>query len=318
MGDVALLAHARIDVMRERDAFATLRRSLVRYGCVSEGDFDWLAGQTQRALLASRGSREAPEFIVLLAGQFGGDDANRALEMLGRRVGTQDAINARVHGRFNVSQKGPWAAIVLENRMLLAGHSEFVDATLDSVEQPPEARYAQSAIFRELGDHMRCLDRSVCALITPEGGVAQRMKSELAGVGMKKVGRELAGAQSGMSLAVGDGVNLNVGAHFTNDADAEAMAKDTRDWLWQAGLVARLAGFPDVLGDAEVKSEGPYSDLKIRVPEGDLAKLEQRLDQMIGDDARARCSATAAADSGNASDRVAQSAEPAADSTQGS
>jgi hypothetical protein len=293
-GDVSMFANARVDVMKDKDAFAAVRRSLVRYGCVSEGDFDWIAGQTQRAVIVSRGDSEHPEYAVILAGQFGDPDAARALDMLARRVGTNDATTSRTQGRFTIAQKGPWSAIVLEGRLLLAGHDGFVGSMLDMIEHPPESRFAQSAIYRELGDHLGCIDRSVCALIAPDGAVAQRMKGELAGVGMKKVGRELASGQSGFTLAVGNGVVLTVGAHLANDDEANALAKDTKDWLWQAGLVARLAGFPDVLGDADVTTSGPFTNLKFKVGESDLARLEQRLDQMIGDDARARCSASAA------------------------
>jgi hypothetical protein len=294
-GDVSMFASARIDVMKDKDAFAAVRRSLTRYGCVSAADFDWLAEQTQRALLLSRGDANQQEFSVILAGQFSEPDAGRVLEMLARRTGTTDAVTSRTQGRFAVSQTGPWSASVLENRLLVAGHDGFVGSTLDVIDHPPQARYAQSGIFQELGDHMHCLDRSLCALITPESAVAQRMKGELAGVGMKKVGRELVSGQSGVTVSVGDGVVLNVGAHLQNDEDANTLAKDTKDWLWQAGLVARLAGFPDILGDAQVDTSGSFTDLKIRVGQGDLARLEQRLDQMIGDDATARCAASAAA-----------------------
>jgi hypothetical protein len=313
-GDVSMVANARIDVMKDKDAFAAVRRTLTRYGCVSAADFDWLAGQTQRALFLSRGSSDHPEFEVILAGQFSEPDAARALEILARRVGTTDGPGSRAQGRFSISQKGPWSAIVLENRLLIAGHDGFVGSTLDVIDHPPEARYAQSAIYKELGDHINCLDRSLCALISPDGNVAQRMKNELAGVGMKKVGRELASNQSGITLAVGDGIVLSVGAHAQNDDDANALAKDTKDWLWQAGLVARLAGFPDVLGDAEVDTEGSYTNMKIKVGQGDLARLEQRLDQMIGDDAAARCApATAASLRDDRSQNIA-----AADSAQSS
>lgn len=289
-----MVAHARVDVMKDKDAFAAVRRTLTRYGCVSANDFDWLAGQTQRAIFLSRGDSRNPELAVILAGQFSDADAGRALEMLGRRVGTTDAPATRTQGRWTVQQKGPWSAIAIEGRLMIAGHDGFVGSTLDVIDHPPEARFAQSALFKELGDHMHCLDRSLCALITPDGNVADRMKDELADVGMKKVGRQLASGQSAVSVSVGDGVVLNVGAHARNDDDANALAKDTKDWLWQAGLVARLAGFPNVLGDAEVTTEGSFTDLKIRVGQNDLARLEQRLDQMLGDDAAARCASAQA------------------------
>ena len=293
--DVSMLVNARVDVMKDKDAFKAVRRTVTRYGCVSAEDFDWLAGQTERALFLSRGDSAHPEFAVILTGQFSEPDAARALEVLARRVGTADGPASRTQGRFTISQKGPWSAIVLENRLLVAGHDGFVGSTLDVIDHPPEARYAQSEIFRELGEHVHCLDRSVCGLVAPEGGVAQRMKGELAGVGMKKVGRQLASSQSGFTISVGDGVVLNVGAHAKSEDDANALAKDTKDWLWQAGLVARLAGFPDVLGDAEVSVSGTFTDLKIRVGDNDLARLEQRFDQMLGDDAAARCTQAAAA-----------------------
>jgi hypothetical protein len=293
--DVSMFVNARVEVMREKDAFAAVRRTVTRYGCMSADDFDWLDGQTKRALLMSRGESAHPEFAVILEGEFSEPDAGRALEILARRAGTPDPGTSRTQGRFNIAQKGPWSAIVLDKRFLLAGHDGFVGSTLDVIDHPPEARYAQSEIFRELGDHVNCLDRSVCGLVAPDGGVAQRMKGELAGVGMKKVGRELASSQSGFTIAVGDGIVLNVAAHAKSEDDANTLAKDTKDWLWQAGLVARLAGFPDVLGDADVHAEGTFTELKIKVGEGDLARLEQRFDQMLGDDAAARCQAQAGA-----------------------
>lgn len=287
--DIALFANARVDVMKSRDAFATVRRAVLRYGCIGEADFDWLVGQTQRAILASRGDAEHPEFVVILAGQFGEADAGRALEALARRTGSGDPLGNRTQGRFNIAQKGPWSAIVLEERLMVAGHDGFVGSTLDMIEHPDAARFAQSPIFAELGGRMECLERSACGLITPDGSVARRMKGELSSVGMKKVGRELAAAQSGVSLALGEGITLSVVAHMQNDAAAESLAKDTKDWLWQAGLVARLAGFPDVLGDAQVDNSGSFTDLKIRVGEQDLARLEKRFDQMLGDEASAHC-----------------------------
>ncbi|HKU41755.1 MAG TPA: hypothetical protein VJR89_26540 [Polyangiales bacterium] len=287
--DIALLVNARVEVMKDKDAFQTLRRTVLRYGCVSEADFDWLAGQTQRALFVNRGDAERPELVVILAGQFGDADAARALEALSRGAHAGDATASRTQGRFAIAQKGPWSAIVLENRLLIAGHDGFVGSTLDLIEHPEAPRFAQTPQFAELGGKIDCMDRSVCGLVTPNGGVAKRMKGELSGVGMKKVGRELAGSQSGFTIAVGEGLVLRVTAHLQSDADADGLAKDTKDWLWQAGLVARLAGFPDVLGDADVKTEGSFTELKIQVGEGDLAKLEKRFEQMLGDEAAARC-----------------------------
>lgn len=293
--DVSMLVNARVDVMKDKDAFAAVRRTVTRYGCMSAEDFDWLAGQTQRALFLSRGESAHPEFAVILAGQFSEPDAGRALEILARRVGTTDAPASRTQGRFTIAQKGPWSAIVLENRLLIAGNDGFVGSTLDVIDHPPETRFAQTELFRELGEHAHCVERSLCGLVAAEGGVAQRMKGELAGVGMKKVGRQLASSQSGFTISVGDGVILNVVSHAKSEDDANALAKDTKDWLWQAGLVARLAGFPDILGEAEVSTDASYTELKIRVGENDLARLEQRFDQMLGDDAAARCASPAAA-----------------------
>ncbi len=287
--DVALFANARVGVMRDKDAFGALRRSVVRYGCITEGDFDWIAGATDRLLLASRGDSERPEFVAVLVGQYTDTDAARALDLLARRAGTQDATGTRKAGRFVVSQKGPWSAVVLENRLLVAGHDGFVGSVIDVIEHPPESRYAQGPMLAELGAKMECLERSVCALITPGGSVARRMRSELAGVGMKKVGRQLSEAQTGLSAAVGEGMNVSVISHLGSEDDANSLAKDTRDWLWQAGLVARLAGFPDVLGDAEVNTDGRFTNLKIKVGEGDLGRLEQRLHQLLGDEAAAKC-----------------------------
>jgi hypothetical protein len=226
---------------------------------------------------------------VILAGRFGEADVGRALEALARRTQPGDPLGSRAQGRWNIGQKGPWSAIVLEERLLIAGHDGFVGSTLDSIEHPEVPRYAQAPIFLELGGKMECLERSVCGLITPDSSASRRVKSELSGVGMKKVGRELATAQSGVSLAVGEGIVLSAVAHMQNDEAAEALAKDTKDWLWQAGLVARLAGLPDVLGDAEVNTESSFTDLKVRVGEKDLARLEQRFEQMLGDEAAAHC-----------------------------
>lgn len=308
--DVALFASARVQVMRDKESFATLRRAVVRYGCISEADLDWIAGQTERALFAGRGDSDLPEFLVILAGQYAEEDAGRVLETLAGRVGTTDPLGARTQGRFSITQKGPWSAVVLEGRLLVAGHDGFVGSTLASIEAPPETRYAQTPTFRELGERMQCIERSVCGLITPDGAVARRMKGELAGIGIKKVGRSLASGQTGVSIAVGEGMNLSVVAHLGTQDEAQALAKDTKDWLWQAGLVARLAGFPDVLRDAEVHNDGRFTELKIRVQEGDLDRLEQRLTQLLRDEPAAQCPQPVAAGAAPARELFAATQQP--------
>jgi hypothetical protein len=289
--DAALMAQARIDVMKERKAFASLRRAALRYGCIGEADFDWLTAQTQRALVATRGD---DELLVVLAGQFAEADATRALELIDRRAGRGGKVGAKAHGRFQVSERGGLAASVLEGRLLVAGSSGFVASTLDSIEHPPAQRFADSEIYRELGNHVNCMKRPVCGLIARDGPAAKRMQGELGQVGLKNVGRDLAESHASVTLAVGEGMNLTVVALTRSEQAANELAQQTRNWLWQAGLVARLAGFPDVLGGAEVDTEGSFSQAKIRVPDDDLERVEQRLYKLVGDgDCRANSAAHA-------------------------
>lgn len=297
--DAALMAQARIDVMKDRKAFASLRRAALRYGCIGEADFEWLTAQTQRALVATRGR---DELLVVLAGRFAEADAARALSLIDRRTGRGEKPSTKGHGRFQVTQSGQLAASVLEGRLLVAGNSGFVLATLDAIERPPAQRFADSEIYRELGDHVDCMKRSVCGLIARDGPTARQLQGELGQVGLKNVGRDLAESHAGVTLAVGEGVNLTVVALTPSEQAADELAQQTRNWLWQAALVARLAGFPDVLGGAEVDTEGSYSQAKIRVPDEDLERVEQRLYKLVGD---GDCRAASAAHTQQESDTMA-------------
>lgn len=278
--DAALVAQARIDVMKDRKAFASLRRAALRYGCMVEADFEWLTAQTQRALVATRGD---DELLVVLAGRFAESDATRALSLVDRRAGRGDKPSTKAHGRFQLTEQGKLAASVLEGRLLVAGSGSFVTATLDSVERPPAQRFADSEIYRELGDHIECMKRSVCGLIARDGSAARQLQGELGQVGLKNVGRDLAESHAGITLAVGEGLSLTAVALTPSEQAADELARQTRNWLWQAALVARLAGFPDVLGGAEVDTEGSFSRARIRVPDEDLERVEQRLFKLVGD-----------------------------------
>jgi hypothetical protein len=116
--------------------------------------------------------------------------------------------------------------------------------------------------------------------------MAKELASELAGAGLKKVGRDLVDSHTGVTLAVGNGMVLTIQAFTASDDAANELAKETKDWLWQASLVTRLTGFPNVLGDAEVGTSGRFAEIKVKVGDDDLEKVEKRLYQLLGDDSK--------------------------------
>lgn len=292
--DTSSLVIADATALSKLPDFATWRGWAERYACIARSDLDWLTANTARGLLAARGKSPSVQGLAILAGKYTDADAGRALSLLepsGAAIGAPVTMQQR--GRFTLSTRGPISATQLEGRLLLVGDTAFVQAALDTIEAPPPTRLSDAEPFHRVSERLGCSSRAVCMLTAADSSATHALKRLLAGVGMKGLGRELAQAASGLSVDVASGVAFAGSIELGSEDQARSVEKQINDWLWQAGVFARLAGFPDVLDEIEVKrSEPSVVELQLRLDDATRAKLEKRVSEML-EDTTEPCTATA-------------------------
>jgi hypothetical protein len=293
--DASFLAHAMVAPFAEAKTFPTFRSWAERYACVASSDIDWFLASTRRVVVAGRGTRKAPEVLVILDGRYGRGDLVRALDLVEARTGggNRAARTERVHaGRFTITSSGPLAATLLDDRLLMIGNDTLVTAALDLVVHNPPPKVFDDATFQALRTRVACEERSLCVLLAPDSAAASEVKRELSGAGMKHVGSAVANARTAIAIDPRVGLSLAVASEMASPDEAAKAVKETNDRLWQLGVFARLAGFPSILDDANVRAENALAIFNWQISNNDIARVQARLGDLLSDSA-SECPASA-------------------------
>ncbi len=293
-GSALLVANLQISALTQARSFPIWRAWLARYACVDEAELAWVTTHTTRAVLVGRGEPKDPHWLAILEGHYGAEDVGRALALVGGQLGAPAAMGgAQKRGRFSVLGTPQLSAALLDERLLLVGDAPLLDEALDLIAQPAPPRFADDTDFLGLAARVECLQRSVCVLAAPAGGIAAALYRELSGFGMNGLGAALAHGRSAFGLDLRQGVVLGGVAHVRSEKEAQDVVKQLNDWIWQIGVFSRLAGFPDVLDSAKVSADGELALLDVQVSEADLAQLTDRVAKVLESDDPPSCNATA-------------------------
>jgi hypothetical protein len=291
VGAPTAVAIATVAQVRASTLFGRVRPLIERVSCVSSEQLDGLLASTTRAIVASRqaaGPADHVEWLALLEGSYTEQDVERILASVGL---PGDAQVRESIGRFTLATRAQLGASLLEQRLLVLGSPGWARSALDAVDHPSPS-FAASALWREQAPRVQCAERTLCLLSAADGVVAKPLQRALASAGAKNLGRQLGAADSALGLSAAAGVDMLMVARLQTPDAAAAALQETKDLFWQAGLLIRLAGLPDVLNDARVRAAGDQLQLDLSVSEGDLAQYQERLTQLLGDD-RGSCPAVA-------------------------
>jgi hypothetical protein len=270
-----------VEALRASPVFPRLRPYIERSTCIASADLDWLLQATKRAISASRSTQSGELWLALLDGKYAPSDAARVLAQAVARRGEPAAPAAHeARGRFEVSVQGELAASVLDERVLLLGAADWVRAAIDAVEHPATA-FAVSPLWRELGPKVRCGERPVCAFALGHGAAADRLGGALSQLGSRDLARAFTESDSAASLALPSGVDVSLAVQLNSAEVAEAAAAQVKSWLWQASLLTRLAGLPDVLSSAQLRAEGTLFAGELSASADDLAAYEARAAKLL-------------------------------------
>jgi hypothetical protein len=278
VGDASAVAIVRVDLVRESPLFARLRPLIETQLCLSAAQLDALLANTSRAIVASRTTQDRVEWLAVLAGQYTEQDADRMLASAARSAeGT--AVKQR-SGRFTLATQGEVAASLLEQRMLVLGTPTWLHSVLDSLDHAAPS-FTASTLWRELSTRVQCAERTGCLLSSAQSIAAQHLKRALSSTGAKALGRQLEAADSAFGVSIPDGVEVAYSARLPTADSAAAAAQQTKDLFWQAGLLIRLAGLPDVLDAAQLSAAGNQLSLQLSVSASDLAQYQERLGKLL-------------------------------------
>ncbi|HEY2735849.1 MAG TPA: hypothetical protein VGI70_17750 [Polyangiales bacterium] len=279
VGAPSSVAIVRVDRVRASPLFARLRPMIEAQSCASSQQLDqWLA-PTERAVIASRIDGDRIAWLALLSGHYSAEDADRMLAAAARAPADEPAAK-QAHGRFELQTRGGLASSLLEGRLIAIGTPEWVTATLDAIDRPVPT-FQTSPLWLELGAQVQCADRALCLLSTRDSLAAKRMQHALSSAGAKGLGRELGKADSAVAASIASGVEIAYLAKLESVDETTSALQQSKDLLWQAGLLIRLAGLPDVLGDAHLEANGDRLSANLIVNDADLDAYRERLESLL-------------------------------------
>jgi hypothetical protein len=306
--DAEAFANIDITAFTQAKDFPTWRAWTERFACISKPEADWLLQNTQRVLVAMRGTKPTVQGLAILAGKYTDTDVTRALSLVPRKhAAIMQAGTVTRHGRFSVTTVDALSATQLEGRLLIMGDSAFVDAALNLIDAPPSTRFADTEPFHRLQTRVACEGRALCAVITPNSIATRALKHALSGAGMKALGKDLSNGATGVSLDLHTGLALATASELRDENEARTVEKQINDWLWQLGVFARLAGFPEVLDEIKVhRASDNVIELGLALDADTLTRLEERIGGMLPESA----SCDDKPDSANAPDAADDATEP--------
>jgi len=282
---------ARAAELRGSALFERLRPYVERATCASLSEWDDLVRATARAVLASRSGGGAEEWLLVLDGSYAETDVERVLRAASARTprsGAAAPISVDRSGRFAITEDDVLAASLLERRLLVLGSKGWLRAALAAVDQPT-AKLTQLPLWTGVAAEVRCTEEAVCVLAVANGSGARALQRGLASAGAKALGQQLVAADSALTLSLPAGAELRLRAQLPEPGAAEAAQRALKDWLWQVGLLTRLAGLPDVLSAAQVSANGAALSGALSVSEADLVRYEQRAGQLLTGAALSSC-----------------------------
>ena len=287
---------ARASELRAAPLFERLRPYVERATCTRIDEWDQLVRATSRAVLASRTQGQSDEWLLVLDGSYTEADLERLLRTAAARTprtAPAAPITIDRSGRFPVSQDDVLAASLLEARLLVLGNKAWVRAALDAISHPAP-KLSDLPLWTSVAPEVRCTEQALCVLFAANGSGARGLSHALASAGAKGLGRQLVAADTALALSLPNGAELGLHAQLPDQGAAEAAQRDLKDGLWQAGLLTRLAGLPDVLSAARVSVRGAALHAELSVSESDLARYEQRAGQLLAGAVREDCGAAPA------------------------
>jgi hypothetical protein len=288
VGAPSAVAVVNVERVRASALFARVRPLLERATCMSSAQLDALLAPTARLIIAARNAADQIEWLAVLVGNYTDQDADRMLASSAQSA--EPALRQPV-GRFTLATRAGLATSLLEQRLLVLGTPAWVRSALESIEQPSPS-FAVSGLWREHGPRVRCAERTVCVLSAANGVIAKRVQRALAGAGSKSLGQQLAAADGAVGADAPAGIDLSVDAELQTPQQAADAAQQAKDLFWQAGLLIRLTGLPNVFNAAQLRADGSQLKLDLSVSENDVAAYQDRLSQLLSDD-NEQCAAVA-------------------------
>ncbi|HEX7479783.1 MAG TPA: hypothetical protein VF331_18410 [Polyangiales bacterium] len=282
--DASLVATVDVVELAASKSFPTWRGWAQEHSCLRSDDLTWLTGQSARIVFAGRSTANQPvDLLVLLQGKYGANDVERALDLLADqdRGATAKPRSHRMHGRFSVTDAGLLSAAQLDEHLLILGSGRWLDASLDLISFEAHPRWLDGSATRALAERIDCQHKTVCAQVQPSGPTAEVVEAELGAVGAPSLGHNVSHAPLALALDAKAGLRLAVAMQLGSAEQADSVVKLVNDWLWQVGVFAHLAGFPDVLDAAKVRAQAEVAQLDFPIGQDDLESIEKRVAGML-------------------------------------
>jgi hypothetical protein len=281
VGGPNMLVDLRVDRLRGSPLLARTRTFLERATCMSAADLDWLLASTEHALVAMRDASDQAQWLLVLTGAYTEADASRMLAAVAQRDAAGSANqpqNRASAGRFTITSQGDTALCLLDAHTLLVGAGQWLRAAVEAIDQPPPSA---ASLLPDLAQRVQCDERSVCMLAAADSVAAHQLQRGLAELGAEGVGRAVSSAPTALGLTLSDGLELAFVAELSTPQAASSALEVVKSWFWQAGLLIRLAGLPDVLDAVRARSDDTVMALELSVSASDLAQYQQRIAPLI-------------------------------------
>jgi hypothetical protein len=260
-------------------------------GCLTPEQVSLIFERTETLIAVqwSSGPDAPARSLVVGKGAYTEQDAANAVQLASMLTGAERrAVVEQVRGRYRAFTSDRATAALVGKSLLLLGDAQSVQAALDLADGKPSTtgtsgRLIDGELIARSGVLDDIASSSAVLIATASEQVVKRTGKALGSVGLP---RDLTQGTVVIVARLGDS-GLRLEGHVARPtAESASQAADTiRSRLGQINLLARFAGLPGVLGNAEVRSDAEVLHVALTASHDDLAVLRERLRDLIADQA---------------------------------
>lgn len=220
--------------------------------------------------------------LLVAKGSFIEQDAASAVDLATTLSGAEKLpVTPQTQGRFRVLGNAAVMAARVGETLLVLGDAPSVQEALALADGKLAKLLRDGELIARSGAREE-IDSSTAILIAvPDERVAHGANRALGSVGLPK--DLLSGLVVFIARMSGEGVGLEGRVLRPSAASASHAADKVRSRLGQVNLLARLAGLPGVLGNAEVQTNAKILSVKLQASHADVAVFRDRLRDLFAD-----------------------------------
>jgi hypothetical protein len=257
---------------------------VARKRCIALDRYQVLTERTDLLVGGSQNLPDAPGAAVL-QGKLQAGDAEALLGLFAADPAQQPPAQASTRGRFQVLERAPLAASLLGPGLAAAGDPASLGSILDVADgKAPNAR--QGLLSDGLSQAIGFETAGFALIYRPDDRGRAELERQLGRTGRAALPPGLLqSSRAGLSLGLGDPLELRAAVESASPAEADALTQATMSSLMQLNLLLRLAGLPPLLERVAASTQGTLSVFSLQLSRAELDAVWLRMQDFLAADA---------------------------------